>query len=124
MSRRVVVSAVELERLCLAASVSLASRPDAMLEEALRGVLDSATVPRVEVSPAEFAEATGLSLRTVRRRLADGSLSHRRVGRRVLIPTAEVSGGDRRSRAVGVVGDDAGHDQEDERGDDDEAAAG
>ena len=119
------VSAVELERLCLAASVSLASRPDPQLEAALRGVLDSSTVPRVEVSPAEYAEATGVSLRTVRRRLADGSLPHRRVGRRVLIPAREVSGGDRRSRSVGVVGDDAGgHDEEADGGDDDEAAAG
>ena len=119
-----VVSAVELERLCLAASVSLASRPDAMLEEALRGVLDSTTAPRSMLSAAEYAALTGLSVRTVRRRIADGSLAHRRVGRRVLIPVAEVTGGDNRSRSGGVVGDAGGDDEEADGGVADEEADG
>lgn len=33
-----------------------------------------------------FAQATGLSTRTVRRRIADGTVPAVRVGRRILIP--------------------------------------
>jgi excisionase family DNA binding protein len=43
------------------------------------------TTTRSEVSMSEYAAITGLSLSTVRRRVADGSLPSRKLGRRVLV---------------------------------------
>lgn len=45
---------------------------------------------RVSFSPLEFSLATGLSISTVRRRLAAGEIRFARSGRRVLIPSEEL----------------------------------
>jgi excisionase family DNA binding protein len=55
-------------------------------------------VQRVGYSIEETAQATGLSVRTVRRRIAAGDLAVRRVGRRVVVPRSaldELLGGAR-----------------------------
>lgn len=41
--------------------------------------------PKMYLSIAEVAEQTGLSAKTIRRRIADGSLPARRIGSRVRI---------------------------------------
>jgi hypothetical protein len=51
------------------------------LTEALR-----AATPARGLSPADFAAQSGLSTCTVRRRIKDGSLPHRRIGGRIVIP--------------------------------------
>jgi len=40
------------------------------------------------LSPAEAAEGLGVSLCTIYRRIADKSLAHQRIGRRVVIPAS------------------------------------
>jgi hypothetical protein len=41
---------------------------------------------RAGVSPREFSEASSLSMASVYRGIEDGSIPHKRVGRRVVIP--------------------------------------
>jgi excisionase family DNA binding protein len=54
---------------------------------ALRGIIESVTEPDY-LTAAEAATRLGISLRTVRRRIADGSLPSARIGRAVRIPAA------------------------------------
>jgi excisionase family DNA binding protein len=63
---------------CRAVDKSLGALRDEMA--ALR-----ARIPPRLVSVAEAAEATGLCQKTVRRKIAEGRLSAKRVGRRVLV---------------------------------------
>jgi len=54
---------------------------------------DSITLPipaKLLFDRTEFAALTGLSLRTVAELIADGTLRVKRVGRRTLIPRAEL----------------------------------
>jgi excisionase family DNA binding protein len=63
------------------------------VREALAGLLVAArpvAVGRSWLSMAETADVLGLSVRTVRRRVASGELPSRRSGRRVLIPSSVV----------------------------------
>lgn len=46
------------------------------------------TIQKRFTSRQEAAEALGLSLPTITRRLADGSIPHTKLGSRVLIPSA------------------------------------
>jgi excisionase family DNA binding protein len=46
--------------------------------------------PKLLFDRAEFSALTGLSLRTVATLIADGTLRVKRVGRRTLIPRAEL----------------------------------
>lgn len=46
--------------------------------------------PKLLFDRAEFTALTGLSLRTVANLIADGTLRIKRVGRRTLIPRAEL----------------------------------
>ena len=48
-------------------------------------LLNGDSMQRTDLSISEYAAATGLSVSTVRRRVADGSLPSRKLGRRVLI---------------------------------------
>lgn len=48
-------------------------------------------VPRLALSVPEAAAALGLSPRSVWQLIADGALPVRRVGKRVLVPTAELA---------------------------------
>lgn len=45
---------------------------------------------RVSVTVAEFAEITGMKVKTVRRAITDGELSVTRIGRLLYIPTSEI----------------------------------
>jgi len=51
----------------------------------VRASLRAAT-PARGLSPAEYAAQHGVSVWTVRRRIADGSLPHTRIGKRIVIP--------------------------------------
>lgn len=53
------------------------------------------------LSIGQAAEQLGVSERTIRRRVADGSLAHRRIGRRVLISRAATSGHQRSGADTG-----------------------
>lgn len=69
--------------------------PDATVRADVAALVAVGTAPvpprRSAVSIAEAAELTGLSRRTVERRIADGTLPHRRLGRRVLIDPAALT---------------------------------
>jgi excisionase family DNA binding protein len=52
----------------------------------LLAALKAAAPPARGLSPAEFATQRGVSTWTIRRRIADGTLPHSRIGRRIIIP--------------------------------------
>ena len=96
--------------------------PDPDLRAAAHALLRSGTNPapprRTHLSPREAADLLGVSVTTVYRRVADGSLPHERLGRLVRIPTAVVTSR-QQSSAVATVDDsdtgtpdDAPNDQE------------
>jgi excisionase family DNA binding protein len=61
---------------------------DAALDARLAPVaaaLRAATPAARGLSPEEWAHQRGVSVWTVRRRIADGSLAHTRIGRRIVI---------------------------------------
>lgn len=77
----IVAAALSLERQARTASPAL--------RQALADFMTSARPVGPErpwLSMQEAADALGLSVRTVRRRVKSGELAHRREGRRVLIP--------------------------------------
>lgn len=45
---------------------------------------------RLAISPVEYSFVTGLSISTIYRRVASGEIKSEKVGRRVLIPRAEL----------------------------------
>ncbi len=98
MTGRTIVDTAALHRLLLAvqAHAQRSRVPDPDLYAAVAGVLTGsapAPAPRTHLSIGETADALGVSERTIRRRLADGELDHRRLGRRVLIPVSAVRNG-------------------------------
>jgi hypothetical protein len=66
------------------------------IRSAVRDELRAQLAPIVELvkgavavrgySPAEFAKLKGISIATCYRRIADGTLAHRKIGGRVVIP--------------------------------------
>ena len=58
---------------------------DAALVPVLAALRATTTLPARGLSPAEWAERAGVSVFTARRRIADGSLAHTRIGRRIVI---------------------------------------
>jgi len=51
----------------------------------LLAALKAAAPPARGLSPAEYAHQRGVSVWTVRRRIADGTLPHQRIGKRIVI---------------------------------------
>lgn len=98
MTDRVVVESDALRRLLEAAA--RASARDPALARAVSRLLASsapAPEPRTAVSVKEAAAALGVSVKTVRRRVEDGSLPARKLGSRVLIHADVVRSGQERS---------------------------
>jgi excisionase family DNA binding protein len=60
--------------------------------EPLVAALRAATPPARGLSPAEYAAQHGISVWTCRRLVADGSLPHSRLGKRICIPADAVPG--------------------------------
>ena len=66
---------------------------DAALADVVRAAVEAlraSQTPKL-VSPAEAATALGLSIATVRRRIADQTLPSRHIGRRVLVDLATMA---------------------------------
>lgn len=61
----------------------------AVVREAVRAEMGRRELP-LDVSPARYAELSGLSLATVRRRIKDATLESKKVGGRVLVSTASL----------------------------------
>jgi len=62
----------------------------ALVREAVRAEMGRRDLPP-DVSPARYAELSGLSPATVRRRIADGTIAAKKIGGRVLVSTANLA---------------------------------
>jgi hypothetical protein len=62
----------------------------AIVRAAVRAEMQRAELPP-DVSPRRYAELSGLSPATVRRRIADGTIAAKKIGARVLVSTASLS---------------------------------
>jgi excisionase family DNA binding protein len=51
---------------------------------------DTNSPERVAYTPAEFAEAIGARIKTVRKHIANGEIRAERIGNRLYIPASEV----------------------------------
>jgi excisionase family DNA binding protein len=112
VSGRLIVDAAALARLVAAA----ADRPHPDLRAALVALVSTGTAPapdrRPWLSPAEAAELLGVSLTTVRRRIADGTIPASKLGQLWRIPTGALTNGRQRSPTVATHddgADEAGH---------------
>lgn len=110
MTRRYILDAAAFDRFLEAvqAHVQASRRDDPELRAAFAGLVTTsrqAPDPRTYLTTVEAAHRLGISERTVRRRIADGTIPVVRLGRLVRIPATATNGQERPPAAT--TGDDA-----------------